>query len=680
MTAAREKRGILSIKFKMILGIGIPLIVVLTCIALLLRTQIVSTVEALKKIEINTQTQTAHSEINAFFQPLFVEAIQIADIDDIHDLALCADEKILLKMQEHEKYESVVAELQETMDHQSLSIQSINLISERTKQVLTNEGTVIENFDAKSRSWYQQVMQSQGKPILSSVYVDSVTGSQVVTVAQGIYHNDTNELVGAIAIDVTLESLVDMVGDIVIGETGYVTVYDRDGYVLFHPNSELVMKHIDTLKYSDNMYSTLSGRAATDAILYQRNGIDYCGSVSPINTLDWIVLGCMPYEEYVQEENDMTITLVASFLLCELLLLAITIVIATTIVRPVQRLNKVAEQLAAGDLDVTVDSSSRDEVGQLSASIASLVERLRTYIVYIDEIASLLHEMGTGNLRLTFKNSFDGDFHKIKEEMEHTVSRLSDTLESIRNAADQVDIGSDQVASGAQALSQGATQQASATQELNAMVVDINRHVTQASVYAAKANEKTMDTIGLTNSCNDEMQELVSAMDDISHSSQEISKIIKTIEDIAFQTNILALNAAVEAARAGAAGKGFAVVADEVRSLAAKSAEASKSTAALIEASISAVSRGVSLVSDSAKNIQVVADHTREVGEMVDQIAASAQEQTEAVQQVTSGLDQISGVVQTNSATAEESAAASEELSSQAAMLKHLVAGFQLKN
>ena len=212
------------------------------------------------------------------------------------------------------------------------------------------------------------------------------------------------------------------------------------------------------------------------------------------------------------------------------------------------------------------------------------------------------------------------------------------------------------------------------------MVVDINRHVTQASVYAAKANEKTMDTIGLTNSCNDEMQELVSAMDDISHSSQEISKIIKTIEDIAFQTNILALNAAVEAARAGAAGKGFAVVADEVRSLAAKSAEASKSTAALIEASISAVSRGVSLVSDSAKNIQVVADHTREVGEMVDQIAASAQEQTEAVQQVTSGLDQISGVVQTNSATAEESAAASEELSSQAAMLKHLVAGFQLKN
>ena len=678
MSSNQRKRGTFSIRYKMILGIGIPLILVLSIIGIILHAQIVSTVEYLKKAEIESQTQTAREQVHAFFRPFFAGAEHIADIESVYDLIAESDANPSAKLKNNPNFKNVVEDLQLALGNHDSTLQAICVASTKGKQLVVSDGSVLEDYDPESRGWYQQLTKSNGEPILSAIYLDAVTGNLVVSVCAGIYKN--GELIGGVTMDIGLTELSKAMGNISIGEEGFVTVYDSDGYILYHPVSDLVMTHMSEVGYSTEMHNALAETASFGAIPYERGGGSYYGAIEYMDDIRWNVMGCMPDSEFTQEATSMTAIVVTTFVLCAILLLVITILIAATIVRPVQVLDNIATQLAEGNLDVTVNVKSKDEVGHLAASISALVERLRTYIVYINEIASLLHEMGNGNLRLTFRNNFDGDFRKIKDEMENTVTLLSNSLESIRTAADQVDAGSDQVASGAQGLSQGATEQASSTQELAAMVNDINRHVSQAGQYAAQANEKASAAGRLTEECNQEMHELVAAMDDISHSSQEISKIIKTIEDIAFQTNILALNAAVEAARAGSAGKGFAVVADEVRSLAAKSAEASKNTSALIEASITAVSRGASLVSHSAGTLQQVADHAREVSEMVSQIASTAQEQTDAIQQVTVGLDQISGVVQTNSATAEESAAASEELSSQAAMLKSLVAGFQLRD
>ena len=256
---------------------------------------------------------------------------------------------------------------------------------------------------------------------------------------------------------------------------------------------------------------------------------------------------------------------------------------------------------------------------------------------------------------------------------------MSDTLQQIDVSADQVNSGGEQVSSSAQALAQGATEQASSVEELAATIGEISSQVEATAGHARNARDENQQSADQIQVCSAHMADLMSAMRDIEEKSQEISKVIKTIEDIAFQTNILALNAAVEAARAGSAGKGFAVVADEVRNLATKSQEASASTATLIEDTVKAVKEGTRLSAETDEALREVVIRAEKVTGAVNLISEATASQHRDVQQVSTGIDQISSVVQTNSATAEESAAASEELSGQANLLKELIGRFTLR-
>jgi len=357
----------------------------------------------------------------------------------------------------------------------------------------------------------------------------------------------------------------------------------------------------------------------------------------------------------------------------------VTYFMAASIVKPIQKVSKVAEQIADGQFNVELFVNSKDEVGQLAKSFNLTIDKLVNYEGYIDELANSLMEISKGDLTFELQRNYVGQFAKLKDNMQALLKNLNYTLLEVDQASTQVSSGSDQVSCGAQAISQGATEQASSIEELSASITEVAEQIRQNAENAKLANESAKLAGKEIIKSNQEMKHMVDAMNQINAKSNEISKIIKVIEDIAFQTNILALNAAVEAARAGVAGKGFAVVADEVRNLASKSADAAKNTTLLIQESINAVQAGTQIADNTAKYLNESEKVTRHAVSLIEKITEASEQQAFAATQISVGIDQIASVVQTNSATAEESAAASEELNAQAEMLHNLVSQFKLK-
>ena len=366
-----------------------------------------------------------------------------------------------------------------------------------------------------------------------------------------------------------------------------------------------------------------------------------------------------------------------------LVTLAIQIVLMLFVLKqlisPILKIEAKMLDFSEGNMSEPVNyPENNTEIGMTIRAI-NYFQRFQTEI--INDINYLLGEMADGNFCITTRSeeSYKGDYARILESIRKINQKLSAALSEINIAAQQVDSGAAQVSSASATLSQGATDQASSIQELSATISIINEMINSNASDSVEATERTSFAGNEVNSANEMMHELVKAMDEISASSDETKKIIKTIEDIAFQTNILALNAAVEAARAGDAGKGFAVVADEVRNLAGKSAEAANNTTALIENTVAAIERGNSLVNDLDARMNSVSDAAAAIAVINGKIAKASGEAADAIRQVTSGVDRISGVVQNNSATAEETAAASEQLSAQSNTCRDLVGQFTLR-
>lgn len=346
------------------------------------------------------------------------------------------------------------------------------------------------------------------------------------------------------------------------------------------------------------------------------------------------------------------------------------------VIEPIKAASGALKELSKGNLNITMEGDFKGHHGKIKDDMNRTIEFLKRYV---DEITSTLEQVGNGDLSQEITTYYHGDFVNIKLAINGITTHLSEVMFEIDNASGQVEAGARQISDGGQALAQGTTEQASAIQELTASIEEVAGETKRNAVNANQANELTLKVRTSAEVGNEQMKKMILAMGEINNSSNNISKIIKVIDDIAFQTNILALNAAVEAARAGQHGKGFAVVAEEVRSLAARSAEAVKETTILIEGSLDKVETGTKIADVTGKSLKEMLNEIEKVTDLVGSIAQASNDQASEIAQITQGIEQVSQVVQTNSATAEESAAAGEELSSQAEMLKEMVGAFKIK-
>jgi methyl-accepting chemotaxis protein len=532
------------------------------------------------------------------------------------------------------------------------------------------------DFDALQKSWYQDGVASEDF-ILGDVYFDEDSQSYVVG-ASGVLRSQGGRIRGVAAADVYLDAISQIVSSVRIEETGGIFLVDnRTDTIIGHRDSALVGSKLSEVK--DGLYSYADAQIAggtSGLSVYEGTYI----LIGQVPDSDWTAVAYVSRGEVLRELTSLTLTMLAVGLIA---ILAMALLVAAQvrriIGRPVRELSAAAARIAKGELEESITYRSKDELGALADNFNRVTLRLRDYVRYIDEVSVTLHNIAAGDLAFTLHHKYTGEFEKIKISLVEISYALGGAMGQIRAASRDVASGAEQVSSGALTLSQGSTEQAAEVEALAGHISAVSGSVQNIDRGAQRANLLSQEVKqGLIES-NDKMKHMTEIIGRISEKSTEIRRIVKTIEDIAFQTNILALNAAVEAARAGAAGRGFAVVAGEVRSLASKSSAAAQETAALLSETVDSMDAGVAAVRDTAASMLTVAQRADEMGSLITGIAGYTREQARNTEEITHGIAQISSVVQSNVATAEASAAASEELSGQAAMLRELVGRFKLK-
>ncbi len=549
---------------------------------------------------------------------------------------------------------------------------------------------VLNDYDVYRTGEYYTGARDSGKTFITEPYLYELTNGDTVyliTLSTPVLNAD-GTFIGVANCDILAESINGITFDNGGYDTAYSTILSAQGmYIADSADASRLGSYLDP---ESKIGKAVADAAQNNQPVLTSGTSEHFGNKEAIvsyipitldgTNLQWFSGLAVNTNEVFAGQNKMTFFIVLTCIIGILLLSAFTVTIIKKALSPIGYVMNLADKMRRCDLSENEDHIKlpNDELGELADIFTETSDGLATII---KDINYCLNNMAAGNFRIDSQceELYIGAYSDILRDMRKISDNLSQTLWQIEEASEQVKSGSEQVAIGAQALSQGATEQASSIEDLVTTINDLSVRIKNNADDASLANTIAADAgTGVTES-NEHMQELLNAMREINETSAEIGKIIKTIDNIAFQTNILALNAAVEAARAGGAGKGFAVVADEVRNLASKSADAAKNTTALIQNSVLAVENGSKLANATASSLQEVVERVQNVEQKIKNISTASDKQADSVAHIAQGIDQISAVVQTNSATAEESAAASEELSSQANILKSMLTHFTLR-
>ena len=510
---------------------------------------------------------------------------------------------------------------------------------------LKNSNVAIENFAHKSKT----------------------TGRANFSIASKVF-NKNGEFIGTVVLVVDIYTFYERFLTKKIGKHGYMVLFDSKGTFLTHPQQKLVLKNFANMNWMKNL---LNSKEKTGAMDYTFQGIEKFLTFSKLKLVPWYIITLVEIHDILAVSNSITrIILISGIASTILLVLASFIVLRMMIAKPLGKMVEKFTLGAQGDFEVNMRQRSNDEIGVLAKSFNTFMDALRYKAGKIEEIAD-------GNLNLNLELASDRD--KLGISLSKMVDNLNEILSEVNTASEQVTSGAEQISAASQSLSQGASEQASSVEEISATSTEINNQAKLNSENLGVAKNLSQETYKQTNEVNEKMDFLLNAVDEINKSSEEIKKITKVIDDIAFQINLLALNANVEAARAGKYGKGFAVVAEEVRNLAMKSAASVKETSSKVDSAIENIGLVSTNVETLYSTLKKVNESSSKVNELMMEVEAATSEQAKAIEQIDNGLSQIETVTESNSANAEETAATSEELSAQAKQLNSLIDRFKLR-
>lgn len=565
---------------------------------------------------------------------------------------------------------NVLGELSEIVTSYHGSIINITILSVAEDSYIMSDGTVSVRSTVTDRSYYAAVTSKQ--TVITTPYVQSQNNTRVVSTSAPVF-SSTGAVIGCVVVNIPTSFVSGLISN--FGSSGGTWVMDGNLDVLAHVDSSYIGGNYANVGITGNSFTSQLSNPTGAIIEYELNGVARTGSIGGMDSLGWSLVAGIDTSEYEQDTLNLAYVLLAMLAGCVAITLVFCAITVYERLKPLKEVNIAMLEMSKGNLEQELLHQGDNEIGELCDSLRTIMTNLG---IYIKDIQKNLDAFGNGDFTRKSDLTFLGDFRAIQTSTDEFKELITNSLNGIKATVEQVSVGSEYVAKGAQNLAEGSARQSASIVELNQLIATITTQVDDNVGTIVDVNGSAKEISHKLAESNEKLDQMMLAMADIQEKSDGITKVVRTIEAVAFQTNILALNAAVEAARAGTAGKGFAVVAEEVRNLSTHTSEAVKNTSTLISETVEAVQRGSSVAEETTENLKMVTVEISGFIESLDGIAKDSLEQAEAIGRIGSGVKEIASVMQSNSAVSEQSAATSQELSGQASVMKDTIDQFVL--